>query len=149
MKAKTTWVLLANGANARIVENTGVGTGVSAVEGMTFGVDIKKSGDIFADRPGRVFDSGGAGRHSMEHASEPVREREKRFAESLCSVLEKKRVAKKFDRLVVVAAPQTLGDLRNAMSAGVAEVVHAELDKDLTHVPNKDLPRHLENTIDL
>ena len=149
MKPKITWVLLASGARARIVENRGIGKGAAAVDGMVFDADAKKAGDILADRPGRVFDSSGAGRHSMEYASDPTRELEKQFASSLCTVLAKKRAAKKFDRLILVAAPRTLGDLRASMSADLKDVVHAEVTKDLTHVPNNELSRHLESVIAL
>lgn len=147
MKAKTTWVLLANGAHARIVENSGVGKGIHAVAEMVFSEDPKQSGDIFADRPGRVFDSGGKGRHSMEYASDPVREHEKQFASTLCAKLTKEHAANKFDRLVVVAAPRTLGDLRAAMGADLKPIVHAEIPKDLTHAPINELPRHLDDVL--
>lgn len=149
MKAQTTWFLLANGANGRIVENRGVGKGIAPVENMVFRTDVKHAGDILADRPGRVFDSGGAGRHSMEYGSDPVREIEKQFATTLCTTLAEARAAKKFDRLVVVAAPQTLGDLRAVMDADVKNSVHAEIAKDLTHVPDQELPAHLDKVIAL
>ena len=149
MKAKTTWLLLANGSNARVLENRGVGKGVHAIKDMVFNEEAKQPGDVFADRPGRVFDAGGAGRHSMEYASDPVREREKQFATNLCTRLAMAQAANKFDRLVVIAAPQTLGDLRAAMSADLTRSLHAEIDKDLTHVPTNQLPRHLDDVLAL
>ena len=115
MKNATTWVLIANGARARIVENTGVGSGLSLVDNLVFAEDTGTASEIMSDKPGRVQDSSGAGRHAMEYASDPVREREKRFAKTLSDVLESGHAMGKFDRLIVVAAPQTLGDLRSQL----------------------------------
>lgn len=43
------------------------------------------------------------------------------------------------DRLIVVAAPKSLGDLREFFAEAVREKVHAEIDKDLTHLSNEAL----------
>ena len=147
MKGTRTWILIANGARARIVENTGVGKGVSPVDNLVFSENTDGAAGIMADRPGRVHDSRGAGRHAMEYASDPVREREKSFAEMLAEVLENGRALGKFDRLIVVAAPQAMGDLRSFLGPELKRQLHGEIAKDLTHVPNADLPRHLEGVL--
>jgi protein required for attachment to host cells len=61
----------------------------------------------------------------------------------LASMLDEKLKAGAFDRLVLVAAPQALGDIRKAMSGQLAEAVYGELAKDLTKVPNNELAKHL------
>lgn len=147
MKGTTTWILIANGAKARIVENTGVGKGIVPVDDLVFRESSESASGIMADRPGRVHDSSGARRHAMEYASDPVREREKHFAEMLTDVLESGRQLRKFDRLIVVAAPQAMGDLRASLGSELKKQIHGEIAKDLTHVPNADLPRHLESML--
>ena len=147
MKAPRTWILIANGARARIVENSGVGKGVTAVPGKAFEQKPNQAGDIMADRPGRTFDSKGSGRHAMEYGSDPVRVREKNFAGMLCEQLQQARAAGEYERLVVVASPQALGDLREAMSPDVKATLLEEIAKDLTHEPNNKLDRHLTDII--
>ena len=49
-----------------------------------------------------------------------------------------------FDELVVVAPPKMLGDLRNDLSALSKAKITAEDGKDLTHIPIRDLPTHLD-----
>jgi protein required for attachment to host cells len=50
---------------------------------------------------------------------------------------------------VLVAAPKTLGDLRELLPDPVKSRVVAEIDKDLTRVPLRDLPKHLETVLKL
>ena len=83
----------------------------------------------------------------MEYASDPVREREKGFADMLAGVLESGRALGKFDRLVLVAAPQAMGDLRGSICPELKKLIHGEIAKDLTHATNAELPRHLERVL--
>ena len=39
MKKTVTWVLIADGAQARVLENTGPGKGLRQVEGLDFSID--------------------------------------------------------------------------------------------------------------
>ena len=43
----------------------------------------------------------------------------------------------------LVAPPKMLGDLRAELTEAVRAVLYAELDKDLTKTPVKELPGHL------
>lgn len=149
MKPVRTWILIADGARARLVLNEGPGRGVEAVAGGLFEQDLRATREIMADRPGRTFDSAGTGRHAMELPTDPAREEKRHFAERLADHLDAAVSKNAFDRLIVVAAPGTLGDLRSALSDKVRSRVFAELDKDLTKVPNDKLASHLAGIIDL
>ncbi len=144
MKPVRTWILIANGARARVMQAEGVGKGVTALPSMVFGQESKKGSDIMADRPGRTFDSAGAGRHGMAYHSEPERGRERTFAAMLVSALQRAYEEGKFERLVLVAPPQALGDLREALSLDLTRALQGTLAKDLTHLPNTKIPKHLE-----
>ena len=52
-----------------------------------------------------------------------------------------------FDRLVLVAAPQTLGELRKILSKPVQTRIIAEVDKDLTKMKDRDLQVELEKIV--
>ena len=58
-------------------------------------------------------------------------------------MLDQRRTEHAYDRLVLVAPPTALGDLREALSDPVRSLVRAELDKDLTKIPVAELPSHL------
>jgi protein required for attachment to host cells len=65
----------------------------------------------------------------------------------LCGVLDRKLAERAFDRLVLVAPPATMGDLRASLSEQVRARVSAELVADLTKVPINKLDQHLAEVI--
>lgn len=143
MKAITTWILVANGSEAFIARNLGPGRGIEKdLEAEFHGQNIPNR-EIMADAPGRSFDSGGQGRHAMERPSDPQRVNQQAFAHEIATHIDKAASKSKFDRLVVVAAPQMLGELRQSLSNAAKAKVTGELAKDLTHTPLHKLPDHL------
>jgi protein required for attachment to host cells len=136
MKHKTIWALVANGGKARILKDV---TGAEQPEEEEFASDQKPLGEIMADRAGRTFSSVGSRRSGKELHSDPVRDREREFATMLAETLDGHATAGRFDELVVVAAPQMLGDLRGAFSKSLRQKVTREVDKDLTQLPGKEL----------
>ena len=93
------------------------------------------------DRPGR-FDDAGPGRSAVSetdwHALEKAR-----FASEVAERLRRWALAGRFDHLVVVADPRTLGELRSGYHKTVAERTVRELDKDLTRLPIDEIERVL------
>jgi protein required for attachment to host cells len=147
MKKTVTWVLIADGAQARVLENTGPGKGLKPVEGLDWAIEPLQAQDIVSDKPGRSFSSAGGGRSAMEPKTDPVAHRETEFVKSVASMLDRKAQEGAFDRLVIAAAPIALGDIRKAISPGVKKTIVAELNKDLTNLPTAQLDQHLDGII--
>lgn len=143
MKPITTWIVIADGAQARIVLNDGPGKGVKPGPKREFSATNVPGRDIMADRPGRTFDSAGLGRHAKEPRSDPREVEQKRMLRELAKFLEQEAKKGSYDRLVIVAPPRALGSLRSGLSANARAKVTAELDKDLTQVAIHDLAGHL------
>jgi protein required for attachment to host cells len=146
MKKIVTWVLIADGAQARVLEHTGPGKGLQQVEGLTFGMEALQAQDINTDREG-VFGGAGAGRGSHEPQTDPVAHRETQFVKSVAAMLDQQQQKGAFDRLVIAAAPVALGDLRKAISPHVKKLVVAEINKDLTNIPTAQLDQHFDGVI--
>ena len=143
MKAKTTWILVADGTHAIIARNRGPGHGIEKdLEHEFHGQNIPER-EIMSDAPGRAFDSAGQGRHALERPSDPQRNNQQAFAREIAAYLDKAAGRKQFDRLVLVAAPQMLGELRKCLSSAAEAKVTSELAKDLTNLPIHKLPDHL------
>lgn len=141
----TTWILIADGAKARVVlQDKESRRYRPAFEEAFFGAAAAQSREIASDRPGRTFDSGGEGRHAMEPSTDPQRYAKFSFARDLAERLSQAAHRQEFDRLILVAAPRTLGDLRSLLPDGVKAKVAVELDKDLTNTPDQELGRHLD-----
>ena len=146
MKKTVTWVLIADGAQARVLENTGPGKGLKLVEGLDWAIEPLQAQEIVTDRPGSK-NGGGALGGGMEPRTDPVEHRETQFVKSVAATLDRKQQQGAFDRLVIAAAPMALGDLRKAISPAVRKTVVAELNKDLTNMPTAQLDQHLDGII--
>lgn len=133
---KKVWALVADGSSARILKDI-AGSGIG--DEIELKVESKQLGEIMSDRPGRSFSSVGSRRSGMELHSDPVRDNERAFAGEIAETLAAHLAAGDFDELMIFAAPQTLGDLRNALPETVKRSVVKEVDKNLTNLPRKDL----------
>ena len=147
MKPTRTWVLIADGARARILENYGPGHGLRAVDGLTFSTDHAATHDLVTDRQGRSFSSHGPGRSAIEPHSDPHRDLKAKFAHHLAVILAQGLEQRAYDRLVIVATPVTLGDLRAALSDPVRAKVVGEVAQDLTKLPNNEVGTRLRDVL--
>ncbi|MFZ1101529.1 MAG: host attachment protein [Hyphomicrobiaceae bacterium] len=143
MKPIRTWVLITDAARARVFENTGKGTGLTIVQDMTLDAELLPSHELGTDRPGRSFNSIGSARHAMESPSDLHREQKRQFARRVAEAIEERQAKQRFESLVLVAPPVTMGDLRAALPEKVKAVVAAEVVADLTKTPMSELPAHL------
>ena len=147
MKPIRTWIVIADGAFARVLESHGPAQRLAPVEAMSMAGDHRASHEIRADRPGRTNESVGPTRHAIEPASDPHRELKRTFAEHVVDMLSTRLAAASFDRLVLVAPPKTLGDLRAALTPALRSILHAEVAKDLIKTPQIEIAAHLKDVV--
>jgi len=147
MKAIKTWILIADGARARILMNEGPGKGLSAVYPFDFIASRAKTQAYGSDKPGRTFESADGSRHAMAPRVDWHKFGKKLFAKSMAKVLNAAETSHAFDRLILVAPPVTIGSLRGELNAATRKRVTGELGKDITQVPVHDLPAHLEEVM--
>lgn len=100
---------------------------------------LPRGTELASDRQGRSFDSLGGQRHAMEPHSNPRAVEGRRFVEAAAAELLKARREGRFDRLLLVAPPRALGELRAALDPALAACVAAELAEDLTKLPPREL----------
>jgi protein required for attachment to host cells len=147
MRKLHTWVLIADGGRARIVAHVAGARSLREVAGRRFEADHRSTHELVDDRQPRMYASTGERRSAIEPRQDPHRALKAAFANKLADVLADDQAAKAFDRLVIVAPPVLLGDLRSALSPAVKATVVAELDKDLTRTPDRELLAHLEDVL--
>lgn len=94
-------------------------------------------------RPGRVFDSAGKGRHSMQKHFSPKEQQGIRFACLVGEWLEKHMRAGLFQRLVLCAPPKQLGIIRGALPEKVKATLIASIGKDFSALEEGDIRSHL------
>lgn len=146
MKQPETWFVIADGQRARIVRR--VRTPRPRVEDV-FPYHWINSELLSLEIDNETLGRGGAAKsvasaHSIQPGPDPRRLLKQEFAEELAEFINRGALAKNFDRLVLVAAPKTLGDIRGKLSDQARGCVVAELDKDLTHSTDDDLASRFE-----
>jgi protein required for attachment to host cells len=134
-RRRRTLIVVADGARARFFEPSDNGrTLVPARRADMYAPKSRRpTYDIVSDRAGRGTNTGaGTQRHAFE-APHDYRKLEKHnFTAELAHVLANDYADRRFDRLVLVAPPRTLGELRELLSPQVGKLVEHEVAKDLT-----------------
>jgi protein required for attachment to host cells len=142
MKKAKLWYAIADGGSARFVERDAGGafrTVVSFESARTH----TPTRNIGADRPGRVHDRVGPGRHAVEPPSDFKQEAKEDFVKLVADELGAELKHGAFDQLMLVAPAGVLTELKQKLAKPVADVVVKDLQKDLTNVPDGALAEHL------
>lgn len=126
----TTWILVAQRSGARIFEHEAPGAGLQLVNTILHEDGRLRDGELSADRPGGSVDRNSHGQHSMQSEESPHERVIADFVRSLAKMLEGARVEQRYSKLVLVAEPRMLGQLREALDAPTSALVIGSLDKD-------------------
>ncbi|MCP5374379.1 MAG: host attachment protein [Hyphomicrobiales bacterium] len=147
MKKTKTWILVADGARARIFRNDGPDRGLQRAIASNFGAPRAPDRAYGTDRPGRARRGPGGPPQGFAPAVDWHRYEKTRFARDMAALLNRHALRRSFDRLVLVAPPAVLGDLRRNLDKPALAAVTAEVAKDLTHLTRHELPRRLEDVM--
>ncbi|MBM9594328.1 baeRF12 domain-containing protein [Roseitranquillus sediminis] len=152
-----TWVLVADGEKALFLVNDGDEEYPVLTVRRKEEHENPPTHEQGANRPGRFSDGperagiAGAEGHAQRSTVEPTdwHELEKeRFADEIADILYKRAHEGAFKRIVLVAPPRVLGELRNKMHQEVAQRVVGEVDKTLTNHPIDKIQEILKAEID-
>ncbi len=135
------WALIADAQHARILEREApLGAWRERMEERVEIAD-PRSRELGSDRPGRSHESASSARHAIEPRTDPHREAKRAFAGRLAEHLEASEAS--YARLLLVAPPAFLGDLREALGDAARRKLLGTLDKDLAALPLADLAPRL------
>ena len=143
MRPKRTWILLADGRTAKIIENCGPGKGLCKIYETDFEFSEKSTHD---DQQGRGFSSTSPARYKLEPGGDEDHGVSAQIKKVL-TTLEASHSKREFDRLILCAEPHTLGIIRQQLPAQLKPHTIAELSKDLVNVPVNDLSGHFEDVL--
>ncbi|WP_297769816.1 host attachment family protein [uncultured Roseovarius sp.] len=142
-----TWVLIADGEKALFLRNS--------VDAISPALDVVRKNeqenpsdyDQSANRPGRKQDTG-VGQSSAMDDTDWHELAKERFAHELADTLYKYAHRGDFQRIVLVAAPHVLGDLRQHLHKEVQDKVVAEIPNDLANHPLDAVEKLLKVELD-
>ena len=129
-----TWVLIADGEKALFLENQTDGEDPHLQVVRKEEQDNPPHREQAANRPGRMPDVGHGQRSALDDTDFHELEKE-RFAAQLADMLYKRAHKGQFKHLVMVAAPNILGELRGQIHSEVSDKVIGEIAKTLTNHP--------------
>lgn len=127
-----TWVIVADGRKFLVLHNKGDTEFTDLRVIAKSEIENPPSREHGTDRPGRMPDDSRSGRSAMEETDWHDLE-ERRFGRDLAARLDEWAQAKRFDELVVIADPRSLGTLRGELSDRVRNRIVREVGKDVTH----------------
>lgn len=144
MRNAAVWVAVADGKRLRLLERVVATAPWRELDAEAAGHADPPSRALGTDRPGRVHESVGGGRHAIEPRQDPHEAAEAAFAHEVARRLEQAAAEGRYERLVVVAPPVFLGRLRPALGAQARQRLAGTLNNDLTHAPVQDIAERLE-----
>lgn len=129
-----TWVLVADGEKALFLENQTDGEDPFLQVFREEEQDNPPNREQAANRPGRFNDGPSVHRSAVDDTDWHQLAKD-RFAQELAEILYAKAHKGQFDRLVIVAPPRLLGELRQLVHQVVRDKVVGEVPKTLTNHP--------------
>lgn len=96
--------------------------------------------DQASDAPGRAFNSVGSHRSAMQQTDFHEQE-EARFAVEAADLLKRRALANDFDKLIIVAPPTALGEMRKRYHKEVQSRLVGEIAKDLANHPVPEIEK--------
>ena len=142
------WIVIADGAQANVVEYHGKHAHLTLVENGRFEQPNLASRDIASDNQGQTSVGRGSNvaHGAMESSSDPHEYEEFRFVGEVSQFLNDQ--VNRYDKIVLVAAPKALGTLRKQISRNVEAKVCLEINKDLTNMPLDDVQALIGEKVD-
>ena len=135
-----TWVLVCDGEKALILENTTDSENPHLEVVRKEEEENPPNREQAANRRGRVHQSANHGRSAYEETDWHQLSKE-RFADDIADILYKQAHKGRFDRIVLVASPMVLGELRGKLHMEVSDKVVGEIDKTLTNHPLPEIEK--------
>lgn len=133
----THWIIVADKKAARIYHSDATFERFGLVRTLR-NSHVHPDADELGGR-GATQSGPGGSQSRFERHTDPEDAERSRFAKEVAHVLTEGHQRKDWERLVLVAPPKLLGDLREALPADLAKHLVASIDKELTQVPEHEL----------
>lgn len=140
------WVLVADQSRARLFYSDKIRTELNELETMINPDARVQESELVESERGRYVGEAGSnhrGSHAFEPATSLHKQYAQRFADELATRLEKGATERAYQRLIIVAAPEMLGLLRESLGNNSRKCLHNSVDKDLVRAKPAEILKHL------
>ncbi|MGA8898965.1 host attachment protein [Bradyrhizobium sp.] len=141
------FVLVGDGRKAIFFRNEGDAVFPNLKTSEVFVDENPPSHEQGTERPGRISKGSRTGGRSAVEPTDWHLLEEQHFVRMVAAAMERLVRVSKVKKLVVVAPPRTLAELRAAFHPDVKACIVAEVNKDLTKHPVGEIEKHLTGGI--
>jgi protein required for attachment to host cells len=145
MKHPRTWYVITDGGRARIVQKRDAQDAFDTHREFVSADIHRHTHELGMERPGRTHESASSAHHALQPREDLHRADKRDFVYEIARGLNDANARDEFDRLILVAPAHALGELNHVLNASTQRKIVAQLQKDLTNVPNADLAKHLSD----
>ena len=145
MKHPRTWYVITDGGRARIVQKRDAQDAFDTHREFVSADIHRHTHELGMERPGRTRESTGSAHHALQPREDLHRANKRNFVYEVARALNEATARDEFDRLILVAPAHALAELNHALDAPAQRKIVAQLQKDLTNVPNADLAKHFSD----
>jgi len=142
-----TMVVVADSTRARIFTAENLRSPLDEIEVMAHTEGRLHDRDITSDLPGKSSGSDSSGGHAYGSKVDAKQHELIVFSKQVATYLDDARKANKLSRLLIVAAPSFLGELRSHLSSETNNKIVFELNKNLTKQSADEISKHLPTSL--
>jgi len=141
---KTTMIVVADSSRARIFAwDPDDHSKLQEIEDIAHPEARLHERDMTSDLPGKRSGAAGAGGHAYDRKESAKKHLQHDFAKSVSSHLDGERKANKLSKLLLIVAPEFLGELRSQFSNELSKMIVFELPKNLAAHDVTDIKKHI------
>jgi protein required for attachment to host cells len=146
---ETTWILVAHRSGAQVYEKRNKKE-LNLLQEIPYTEGRLKDSELATDRPGRSLERMGHGRHAVgddrQKRATAAETETMRFIRELAAILDDGRAQRRYTKLVLVAEPRFLGELRAAVSPETNSMISTTQGKDLALMDQQAIKKYLQDT---
>ena len=139
-----TCIVACSAADARLWRSTSRFGDWELITAMSDSAATKTEAEFASDRPGRAFNSVGAGRHSMSTQESGQQHEMQVFARRVADYLNRSIANGQFAHIVLIGAPRFLGRLRAGLTDAAKRAVVMEAAKNLSDFDAAAIRKYFE-----
>ena len=146
MSQNTTWVVVANSAQAKIYRMVHFPQ-IEEINSLEHPESRLHNKDLVTDRPGSTTEKSGSRHASYEPDTQPKEVEVEKFAKMVSTYLVTACQKDEFSRLYIMASPHFLGLLRQNFDPKTQNSIVKEVAKNYIELKKADIEQHLKSNI--
>ena len=118
---------------------------LESIESLEHPEGRKQNREMADDKPGREFEEGSEGRHTLPQAKTETEKEAEIFAQEIAEHTNRIIQQQALDDITLVAAPRMLGYIRAQLKPDATDLIHRSIDKDIAQLTDEEIREHVQS----